>query len=111
MAAAGIGLVEGYRVRNDRRGHLLEVAASSHRPDDGRASPMRELRRQRPDTTEHAVHQDGPPADRAIGEHGPVGGDPGDTEARADLVADVVGEVDACCSGTTVNCAAVPKGR
>jgi hypothetical protein len=32
--------------------------------------------------------------DRAVGEHGPVSGDPGDPEASAELIGEVVGKQD-----------------
>jgi hypothetical protein len=48
------------------------------------------------------------PVDRAVGEDGAVGGDPGDAEARAEVVAEVVGQGDGLVVGYG---AAVPKGR
>ena len=47
-----------------------------------------------PTAAEHAVDQDGLAVDRAVGEDRAVGGDAGDAQARAELVADVVGQGD-----------------
>ena len=49
--------------------------------------------------------------DRAVGEDGPVSGDSRDAEARAELVADVVGKVDGLVGGNDGSCAAVPNAR
>ena len=42
---------------------------------------------QSPDTAQHPVHQDRQAGDRAVGENGPVGGEPRDPQAGADVVA------------------------
>lgn len=38
------------------------------------------------------MHQHEPAIDRAVGEHGPVGGDPGNAQARPEFVAQVLGQ-------------------
>ena len=63
------------------------------------------------DRAEHAMDEDVVPVDRAVAEDGAVGGDAGDAQARAELVADLVGQRDRLLGGHTVSCAAVPKGR
>ena len=69
------------------------------RPDDGRAAPAGELRGQRPDAAQHPVHQDRQAVDRPVGEDGPVGGDPRDPQAGADVIADAVGQADSLPGG------------
>jgi hypothetical protein len=62
-------------------------------------APPRQLRRQGADGAEHAVYQHGDAGDRPVGEHGPVRGDARDAQAGADVVADVVGQVDGLAGG------------
>ena len=77
-----IGFVQG---DDGRSGHPPEIAALADRPDDD--GPAGELRGQSPDTAQHPVHQDRQAGDRAVGGNGPVGGDPRDPQAGADVVA------------------------
>ena len=51
-----VRLIEGDRPCHHRGTHTLQVAASSHRADDGGTSPLGELRSQRSDPTEDTMH-------------------------------------------------------
>ena len=89
----GVAVVERHPMR-DGVADASEVGAAAHRADHRGARPCGELRRHRPDAAEHAVDEDRRAVDRPVPEHGAVGGDAGDAEARAHLVRDAVGERD-----------------
>ena len=93
-----IGLVE----RDGLEARIMyprEIGAGTHRPDDLRTAPVGELGSERSDTTKHTVHQHGHARDGSIPKDGPVGGDPWDTQASANLVTHGVGELDRLSGG------------
>src|SRR6266545_2001570 len=100
--AGRIGLVEGDGVRDGGGVHLLQIAALAHRPDDSRPAPVRELGGHGPDTAKYALHEDRQAGDWAIGENGPVGSDPGDTQTSTDLVTNAVWKFDGLLCGNDI---------
>ena len=97
--AGRIGLIESNDVREGRGAHPLKVHVSSHSPNDGCAAPVGELRGQRSDRAEHALHHDNVAVDRAVSEHSSVGGDPRNAQAGAELVRNFVGQIDGLLCG------------
>ena len=77
----------------------LEIALARDGSDHHRAAPAGELRGQRPDRTEHTLDEDGLAGDGAVSEDRAVGGDAGDPEAGAELVAHLVRELDGLLGG------------
>ena len=57
------------------------------------------------------MHEQRLTADWPVTEDGAVGGDTGNAQSRSNVVAEFSGSGTARRSGTTVNWAAVPKGR
>ena len=77
----------------------FEIALARDGSDHRRAAPAGELRGERPDRAEHTVYEDGLAGDGTVGEDRAVGGDAGDPEAGAELVAHRVGELDGLLGG------------
>ena len=98
IAVDRVGLIERDGVR-DGWVDVVEIALARDGSDHCRAAPARELRGKRPDRTEHAVDEDGLAGDGAVSEDRAVGGDAGDPEAGAELVADLVRELDRLLGG------------
>ena len=94
----GVALVERDAVR-DGVVDAGEVGAVPHCADDRGAPPRCKLSRHRADAAEHAVDEDRRAFDRPVAEDGAMGGDAGNAQTRAHLVADVVGERDRLVGG------------
>jgi hypothetical protein len=74
----------------DRSADLIEVALACRGSDDRRAAPVAKLRGERADAAEHPLDEDRLARDGAVAKDRSVRGDPGDPEACADLVTDLV---------------------
>jgi hypothetical protein len=89
-----ISFVERNRMRDSHRVHSRQVGVLAYRSDDGRAAPVRQLRGQRADTAQHAVHEHRQASHRAVREHGAMSRDPGNTETRANRLTHAVRKSD-----------------
>lgn len=72
----------------------VEVRGAADGGDHCGAGPVGELGGQGADAAQDSVHQNQSTVDRAVREDGAVGGDPGDAQARAEFVVEVVGQGD-----------------
>ncbi len=82
-----VWLVQGNGMCHSGRGNPVQVGGVTYGSDHRRTTPRCQLGSRRPDTAENALHQDGLPSHGSVTEHGPMGSDPRDTEACADLAA------------------------
>ena len=88
-----------------------EVGAAPHCADDRGAPPRCKLSRHRADAAEHAMDEDRRAFDRPVPEDGAMGGDAGMPRHAPISSLTLPGSATAWSAGTTVSCAAVPKGR